>query len=42
MIFCKNEGSNIDLRDFLTYCKIEEKEVAFKMLIKKNVKAPPT
>jgi hypothetical protein len=36
------EGSNIDLGDFLTYYKIEEKEVAFKMLSKKNVKTPPT
>jgi hypothetical protein len=36
------EGSNIDLWDFFAYCKIEEKEVALKMLIKKNVKTPPT
>jgi hypothetical protein len=36
------EGSNIDLRGFFAYCKIEKKEVAFKMLIKKNVKTPPS
>jgi hypothetical protein len=37
MISSKLEGSNIDLGDFLTYCRIEEKELAFKMPTKKNV-----